>query len=121
MRSHNYGIKAIPFCDTEFEVDGLKLMWGGEAHIENDGTIIVITREWLGEGDDRIAYDVPGKPSSDDTLTDRAVRALTKVLEVECKDDIADAVTDYAVANLEHTWSPQSEWGTHRVIGGRAA
>ncbi|ADJ21957.1 hypothetical protein Hden_1550 [Hyphomicrobium denitrificans ATCC 51888] len=116
-----YGIRAIPFCDTEFEVDGLKMMWGGEAHIETDGTIIFISREWLGEGDDRITYRVPNSHAVTDNLTDRAVKALAKVLEVDCKDEITDAVTDHAVSNLEQVWSPRSEWGTHRTLRGRVA
>ena len=116
-----YGIKEIPFCDTEFEVDGLKQIWGGEAHIDEEGMIVGISREWAGEGPDRIHYEIPSRFREAEKLIDRAALALAKVLEKDCKDEIEDAVNEYAVDFAERSWSPKSEYGTHRVVRGRVA
>ncbi len=120
-----YGIKELPFCDTEFEVDGLQQMWGGEFHIDEDGCVVGISREWLGEGRDRIHYDVPYRFRESyrfrepETLIGRAALTLAKVLEKSCKDDIEDALNEFALDVAERSWSPSSEWGTHHVARGR--
>lgn len=116
-----YGIKEIPFCDTEFEVDGLKQIWGGEFHVDQDETIVGISREWLGDGENRIHYDVPSRFCDAETLAGKAALTLAKVLEKDCRDEIKDAVNEYAVDCAERSWSPRSEYGTHRAIRGRVA
>ena len=116
-----YGIKELPFCDTEFEVDGLQQMWGGEFHIDEEGCVVGISRDWLGEGRVRIHYDVPYRFREPETLIGRAALTLAKVLEQSCKDDIEDALNEFAVDVAERSWSPRSEWGTHHVARGRVA
>lgn len=121
MKYLSDGIGEIPFCDIEFEVDGLKMMWSGEAHVDKEGAVVGISREWLGEGPDRIHYEIPSRFREPETLIAKAALTLAKVLEKICKDDIEEAVTEFAVAEAERSWSPSSEWGTHRVVRGRVA
>jgi hypothetical protein len=116
-----YGIKEIPFCDTEFEVDGLKQIWGGEFHVDENGAVVGISREWLGTGQTRIHYDIPHRFRAPETLVGKAALTLAKVLEKDCKSEIEDAVNEFAVAEAERSWSPRSEWGTQRAVRGRVA
>lgn len=117
---HDY-IKELPFTDTEFEVEGIKFLWGGEFQVDQYGDVVGLNIEWLGKGPDRVFFSVPQLQDAIETLPQKCARALANVLEKTARIEIKDAVDEWHVERAEESFSPRREYGTLRVVNGSVA